>query len=113
MTNPSTAAAPSGRRATQEEIDAFFAPPTKEVGPLFIVSYLAAQLFFFIALMGPAIVSIQNKAMLMFPHDTAAQATAVSRIAGLGHWARSSPTSSSGRYPTAPCGAGAGAAPGW
>ncbi|WP_103061540.1 MFS transporter [Actinomyces qiguomingii] len=85
MANPPTAAAPSaGRRATQEEIDAFFAPPTKEVGPFFIAAYLAAQLFFFIALMGPAIVSIQNKAIAMFPDDTAAQAGAVSQIAGLG-----------------------------
>ncbi|MBW3068112.1 MULTISPECIES: MFS transporter [unclassified Actinomyces] len=84
MTNPSTAAAPSGRRATQEEIDAFFAPPTKQVGPFFIVSYLAAQLFFFIALMGPAILSIQTKSMAMFPDDNAAQTAAVSHIAGLG-----------------------------
>lgn len=81
---PTSSPTSTDRRATQEEIDAFFAPPLQEVKPLFIASYLAAQLFFFIALMGPAIVSIQNKALSMFPDDTAAQANAVSQIAGLG-----------------------------
>ncbi|WP_136191923.1 MFS transporter [Actinomyces procaprae] len=71
-------------RATQEEIDAFFAPPTKPVKPFFIAAYVLAQLFFFIALMGPAVVAIQTKAMAMFPHDNAAQTSAVSQIAGLG-----------------------------
>ena len=38
--------------ATQEDVDDFFAPPTKPVKPLFVASYLLAQLFFFIALLG-------------------------------------------------------------
>ncbi|MDU0347301.1 MFS transporter [Actinomyces sp. MRS3W] len=85
MTQPPVSAqSSSNQRATQEEIDAFFAPPTKEVGPFFIASYVLAQLFFFVALMGPAVVSIQTKAMAMFPKDSAAQADAVSVIAGLG-----------------------------
>lgn len=85
MAEPQTAASSSaGGRATQEEIDTFFAPPTKPVKPFFIAAYVLAQLFFFIALMGPAVVAIQTKAMAMFPTDSAAQANAVSQIAGLG-----------------------------
>ena len=38
--------------ATQEDVDDFFAPPTKPVKPLFVAAYLLAQLFFFIALLG-------------------------------------------------------------
>ena len=57
--------------ATQEDVDDFFTPPTKPVKPLFVAAYLLAQLFFFIALLGPAIVAIQVKAM-------------VATIAGLG-----------------------------
>ena len=55
--------------ATQEDVDDFFAPPTKSVKPLFVTAYLLAQLFFFIALLGPAIVAIQVKVMEMFPGD--------------------------------------------
>ncbi|MBE6475890.1 MAG: SLC45 family MFS transporter [Actinomyces succiniciruminis] len=85
MAEPQTAASSSaGGRATQEEIDAFFAPPTKEVKPYFIAAYVLAQLFFFIALMGPAVVAIQTKVMAMFPHDSAAQTDAISIITGLG-----------------------------
>lgn len=85
MAEPRAASASStDRRATQEEIDAFFAPPTKAVKPFFIAAYVIAQLFFFIALMGPAVVAIQTKAMAMFPGDNASQTSAVSQIAGLG-----------------------------
>lgn len=67
-----------------EKVQAFFAPPTEPVKPLFVVAYLSAQLFFFIALLGPAIVGIQVKAQAMFPGDNAAQVDAVAQIAGLG-----------------------------
>ena len=74
--------------ATQEDVDDFFTPPTKPVKPLFVAAYLLAQLFFFIALLGPAIVAIQVKAMAMFPGDNPAQVDAqvdaVATIAGLG-----------------------------
>ena len=70
--------------ATQEDVDDFFAPPTKSVKPLFVTAYLLAQLFFFIALLGPAIVAIQVKVMEMFPGDNSAQVDAVATIAGLG-----------------------------
>ena len=70
--------------ATQEDVDDFFTPPTKPVKPLFVAAYLLAQLFFFIALLGPAIVSIQVKAISMFPGDNTAQTNAISQIAGLG-----------------------------
>lgn len=62
----------------------FFAPPTKPVKPLFVTAYLAAQFFLFLALMGPAIVAIQQKALAMFPDDSAAQVSAISMITGLG-----------------------------
>lgn len=68
----------------QEDVDDFFTPPTKPVKPLFVAAYLLAQLFFFIALLGPAIVAIQVKAISMFPGDNAAQTNAISQIAGLG-----------------------------
>ena len=68
----------------QEDVDDFFTPPTKPVKPLFVAAYLLAQLFFFIALLGPAIVAIQVKAISMFPDDNAAQTNAISQIAGLG-----------------------------
>ena len=58
--------------ATQEDVDDFFTPPTKPVKPLFVAAYLLAQLFFFIALLGPAIVAIQVKVMAMFPSDNSA-----------------------------------------
>jgi len=70
--------------ATQEDVDDFFTPPTKPVKPLFVAAYLLAQLFFFIALLGPAIVTIQVKAISMFPGDNTAQTNAISQIAGLG-----------------------------
>lgn len=70
--------------ATQEDVDDFFTPPTKPVKPLFVAAYLLAQLFFFIALLGPAIVAIQVKAISMFPGDNTAQTNAISQIAGLG-----------------------------
>lgn len=70
--------------ATQEDVDDFFTPPTKPVKPLFVASYLLAQLFFFIALLGPAIVAIQVKVMAMFPNNNPAQVDAVATIAGLG-----------------------------
>ena len=70
--------------ATQEDVDDFFTPPTKPVKPLFVAAYLLAQLFFFIALLGPAIVAIQVKVMAMFPSDNSAQVDAVATIAGLG-----------------------------
>ena len=70
--------------ATQEDVDDFFTPPTKPVKPLFVAAYLLAQLFFFIALLGPAIVAIQVKAISMFPGDNPAQVDAVATIAGLG-----------------------------
>ena len=70
--------------APQEDVDDFFTPPTKPVKPLFVAAYLLAQLFFFIALLGPAIVAIQVKAISMFPGDNTAQTNAISQIAGLG-----------------------------
>ena len=76
--------APPDRRPTQEEIDAFFAPPTKSVKPLFVVAYLATQLFLFLALMGPAVLAIQVKAIDMFPGDNASQTSAIATITGLG-----------------------------
>ena len=65
-------------------VDDFFTPSTKLVKPLFVAAYLLAQLFFFIALLGPAIVAIQVKAISMFPGDNTAQTNAISQIAGLG-----------------------------
>ena len=73
-----------GTTATQKEIDEFFAPPTKPLRPLVVAAYLLAQLFFFIALLGPAILGVQLKAISMFPDDNAAQTSAISMIAGLG-----------------------------
>ena len=58
----------------------WFKPPTKPVSGKFIASILAAQFFFFIALLGPAIVAIQVKVVNMFPTDSAAQTSATSIV---------------------------------
>ncbi len=84
MSPSQSSPAPSSSPPVSDPVKDFFAPVTKPVTPLFVVAYLTAQLFFFIALLGPAIVAIQTKAIAMFPGDSAAQVDAISTIAGLG-----------------------------
>ena len=84
MSPSQSSPAPSSSPPVSDPVKDFFAPVTKPVTPLFVVAYLTAQFFFFIALLGPAIVAIQYKALAMFPDDSAAQVDAIAMIAGLG-----------------------------
>lgn len=47
----------------------WFAPPTKPVGPAYIAMLVVAQLVFFIALLGPAIIAIAVKVQQIVPED--------------------------------------------
>ncbi|SDR71752.1 Major Facilitator Superfamily protein [Friedmanniella luteola] len=60
----------------------WFKEPTKEVGPKFVGGLVFAQLIFFIALLGPAIIGIGLKVQSVVP--LAEQTTAVGIIAGFG-----------------------------
>jgi MFS family permease len=60
----------------------WFSAPTKEVGPKFVGGLVVAQLVFFIALLGPAIVGISLKVQSAIPLDQ--QTTAVGIIGGFG-----------------------------
>lgn len=60
----------------------WFQIPTKEVGPKFVGGLIFAQLIFFIALLGPAIVGITLKVQAVIP--LAEQTTAVGIIGGFG-----------------------------
>jgi len=60
----------------------WFREPTKEVGPKFVGGLVFAQLVFFIALLGPAIIGIGLKVQAVVPR--AEQTSAVGVIAGFG-----------------------------
>ncbi|GAB2580815.1 MFS transporter [Microlunatus antarcticus] len=60
----------------------WFQVPTKEVGPKFVGGLVFAQLIFFIALLGPAIVGISLKVQKTIPLEQ--QTTAVGIIGGFG-----------------------------
>ncbi len=60
----------------------WFSTPTKEVGPKFVGGLVFAQLIFFIALLGPAIVGISLKVQKTIPLEQ--QTTAVGIIGGFG-----------------------------
>jgi MFS family permease len=60
----------------------WFSEPTKEVGPKFVGGLVFAQLVFFIALLGPAIVGISLKVQSVIPLEQ--QTTAVAIVGGFG-----------------------------
>jgi hypothetical protein len=60
----------------------WFSEPTKEVGPKFVGGLVFAQLVFFIALLGPAIIGIGLKVQSAIPLEE--QTTAVGIIGGFG-----------------------------
>jgi MFS family permease len=60
----------------------WFSEPTKEVGPRFVGGLVFAQLIFFIALLGPAIIGIGVKVQSAIPLEQ--QTTAVGIIGGFG-----------------------------
>src|SRR5215212_4950705 len=60
----------------------WFKEPTKEVGPKFVGALIFAQLVFFIALLGPAIIGIGLKVQAVVPLPE--QTTAIGVIAGFG-----------------------------
>src|SRR5215212_11348384 len=60
----------------------WFKEPTKEVGPKYVGALVFAQLVFFIALLGPAIIGIGLKVQAVVP--LAQQTTAIGVIAGFG-----------------------------
>jgi MFS family permease len=60
----------------------WFTEPTKEVGPKFVGGLVFAQLVFFIALLGPAIIGIGLKVQAVVP--LAEQTSAIGVIAGFG-----------------------------
>src|SRR4051812_50190380 len=60
----------------------WFREPTKEVGPKFVGGLVFAQLVFFIALLGPAIIGIGLKVQAVVPR--AEQTSAGGGIAGVG-----------------------------
>ena len=60
----------------------WFAEPTKEVGPKFVGGLVFAQLIFFIALLGPAIIGIGLKVQSVIPLEQ--QTNAIGIIAGFG-----------------------------
>jgi len=53
----------------------WFAEPTKEVGPKFVAGLVFAQLIFFIALLGPAIIGIAVKVQTIVPDEQKTSAT--------------------------------------
>src|SRR5215204_4663043 len=60
----------------------WFKEPTKEVGPKFVGGLVFAQLVFFIALLGPAIIGIGLKVQSVVPLEQ--QTSAIGIIAGFG-----------------------------
>jgi len=60
----------------------YFAEPTKPVGTRFTIALVVAQLFFFIALLGPAIVGVAVKVNTIVPE--ADRTSAVAIVAGFG-----------------------------
>jgi MFS family permease len=53
----------------------WFAEPTKEVGPKYVAGLVVAQLIFFIALLGPAIIGIAVKVQTIVPDEQKTSAT--------------------------------------
>ena len=53
----------------------WFQEPTKEVGPKYVAALVFAQLVFFIALLGPAIIGIAVKVQTIVPDDQKTSAT--------------------------------------
>jgi MFS family permease len=60
----------------------WFTEPTKEVGPKFVGGLVVAQLVFFVALLGPAIIGIGVKVQSVVPD--AEKAPALATVAGFG-----------------------------
>ena len=53
----------------------WFGEPTKEVGPKFVAGLVFAQLIFFIALLGPAIIGMAVKVQTIVPDEQKTSAT--------------------------------------
>jgi MFS family permease len=79
---PPTSDAQSALAVKDPQDHHWFKEPTKEVGPKFVGGLVFAQLIFFIALLGPAIIGIGLKVQSVVP--LAEQTTAVGIIAGFG-----------------------------
>jgi MFS family permease len=67
---------------TTSKTEHLFEPPTEPVGRRFIWALVLAQFFFFIALLGPAIIGIGIKVQSLVPDDQ--KASALGLVAGLG-----------------------------
>jgi len=78
---------PTGRAATALDVldpheHHWFAEPTEPVTPKFVVGLVFAQLVFFIALLGPAIIGIGVKVQQIVPDDQ--KTSALGTVAGFG-----------------------------
>ena len=78
----------------------WFAEPTEPVGNKYVGVLLLAQLIFFIALLGPAIIGMAIKVQTIVPLELRTSATGLCSAAG--RCSPSSATSSSVGCPTAP-----------
>jgi len=89
----------------------WFAEPTEPVSWTYTAGLVFAQLVFYIALLGPAIIGIGLKVQQIVPDNQ--KTSALGTVAGFGtHCSRSSVTSCSAGSPTAPPHAGVVAVPG-
>ena len=72
----------AGTAVAAEPEGQWFKAPTKEVGPKFVTGLVVAQLVFFVALLGPAIIGIGVKVQSIVPD--AEKAPALATVAGFG-----------------------------
>jgi MFS family permease len=79
---PPTGDAATALDVTDPHEHHWFKEPTKEVGPKYVGALIFAQLVFFIALLGPAIIGIGLKVQAVVP--LAEQTSAIGVIAGFG-----------------------------
>ncbi|WP_273653303.1 MFS transporter [Cellulomonas fimi] len=81
-TTPTTTAAAVAYDVLEPRERHWFSEPTRKVGPRFTIALFVAQLVFFVALLGPAIVGIAVKVDSIVPE--AQRTSAVALVAGFG-----------------------------